>query len=273
MLKRKLIFVVSTDPRVRRLIRFTLENAGYQVMEIIAPDLIHEIEYRHPSAVLIDYAVGDVNATQLCRRIRQSRLSSNTVVVFLTAGDGSADTAPAFNAGADDCISSIHVRSELAVRINALLRPMTRAYPSEMPDPTVCIGDIELDGAAMRVSVRGKELPTTVLEFRLLQHFIRHPGRIFSRDQLLDAVWGDARFVTPRTVDACIRRLRRKFEQHRPETSYLRTVRGIGYSFNPGTQTDDADVDSETDREPDLAMGSVTKKNSSAFLPGSLQNS
>ena len=129
--------------------------------------------------------------------------------------------------GADDYITKPFATRELVARVKAVLRRFERpAAPS-----IIRFEDVVIDQAAMQLTVRGEIATTTATEFRLLDYLASHPGRVFSRDHLLDSVWGDARFVTPRSVDVYVRRIREKIEVDPENPLYLRTVRGAGYRF------------------------------------------
>jgi two-component system phosphate regulon response regulator PhoB len=130
--------------------------------------------------------------------------------------------------GADDCINKPFASRELVARVQAVLRRFSR----RLPNAVTKIGDIEIDLAAMRLCVRGAEISTTTLEFRLMDYLARNQGRVFTRDQLLDAVWGEMQFITPRSVDACVRRIRDKIEPNSARPTYLKTIRGVGYRLD-----------------------------------------
>jgi DNA-binding response OmpR family regulator len=166
----------------------------------------------------------------LCRRLRQHPTLSGVPVIFLTARASENDRVHGLELGADDYITKPFGTRELVARVRAVLR---RFEPSEAPGPLsiVKIEEIEIDGSAMQLRVKGELVPTTATEFRLLDYLARHPARVFSRDQLLDAVWGDARFVTPRSVDVYVRRIREKVEADPETPRYLKTMRGAGYRF------------------------------------------
>ena len=166
----------------------------------------------------------------VCRRVRSNPQLSTIPIIFLTALATEADRVQGLELGADDYITKPFSTRELVARVKAVLRRFERP---ETPE-TIRFGDIEIDGGAMLLRVRGDAVTTTATEFRLLDYLARHPGRVFSRDQLLDAVWGDARFVTPRSVDVYVRRIREKIEDDAEDPRYLKTMRGAGYRFERG---------------------------------------
>jgi two-component system phosphate regulon response regulator PhoB len=163
----------------------------------------------------------------VCRRLRQNPALSTVPIIFLTARAGENDRVAGLELGADDYITKPFATRELVARVNAVLRRFERPTA-----PSVTKFDqIEIDANAMELKVNGELTTTTATEFRLLDYLARHPGRVFSRDHLLDAVWGDARFVTPRSVDVYVRRIREKIENDPEAPRYLKTVRGAGYRF------------------------------------------
>jgi two-component system phosphate regulon response regulator PhoB len=163
----------------------------------------------------------------LCRRIRGQRRLQTIPIIFLTAKTSEADRIMGLELGADDYISKPFSPRELVARVRAVLRRFERPLAPAVTK----IGDIEIDSGAMTVTVRGGQITTTATEFRLLEYLARHPGRVFTRDQLLDAVWRDTAFVTPRSVDVYVRRIREKIEEDPEDPRYLRTLRGAGYRF------------------------------------------
>jgi DNA-binding response OmpR family regulator len=223
---RKSIFVVEAKIDVRCFVRHSLERAGYSVREFPNAAMLEEIEARRPSLVLIDANLLGDSGPQLCRCLRQNSLLAATRIVLLLAGDGEEERMAGLDAGADDCISKPFSAHELVFRVQTVLRGMDTPAPSLEPT------DIEIDRAAMKISIHGHEVITTSLEFRLLDYLALHRGRVCTRDALLDAVWGEVQFVMPQSVDACIRRLRDKIEPNRARPTYLKTVRGLGYRFD-----------------------------------------
>jgi two-component system phosphate regulon response regulator PhoB len=147
--------------------------------------------------------------------------------VFLTARASENDRVLGLDLGADDYITKPFSPRELVARVKAVLRRFERPTSPSL----ISFDQVAIDASAMQLMVRGEMTGTTATEFRLLEYLARHPGRVFTRDHLLDAVWGDARFVTPRSVDVYVRRIREKIETDPENPRYLKTVRGAGYRF------------------------------------------
>lgn len=222
------IFVVEDEADIARLLRHHLEAAGFVVrLFLTANSVISEAEKQKPSLFLLDIMVPGGDGFDMCRQIRASRTLSMIPVIFLTAKTGEPDRMLGFELGADDYISKPFSPREVVARIKAVLRRFERPLAPEI----IQFEDLEIDSGAMTLTVRGSLVPTTATEFRLLDYLARHPGRVFTRDQLLDAVWRETAFVTPRSVDVYVRRLREKIEKDPEQPQYLRTVRGAGYRF------------------------------------------
>jgi two-component system phosphate regulon response regulator PhoB len=174
--------------------------------------------------------IPDGDGLDLCRRLRRHPTLSTVPVIFVTARAGENDRVQGLELGADDYITKPFATRELVARVKAVLRRFEQPERRDGP-ATLLIDEIEIDSAAMQLRVRNEPVTTTATEFRLLDYLARHPGRVFSRDHLLDAVWGDARFVTPRSVDVYVRRIREKIEEDPETPRYLKTLRGAGYRF------------------------------------------
>jgi two-component system phosphate regulon response regulator PhoB len=222
------IFAVEDDTDISRLVRYQLESAGYGVRTFTTTNgVIAEAEKQTPSLFLLDIMVPGGDGLELCRRIRQTSSLAMIPVIFLTAKVSESDKVIGLELGADDYIPKPFSPRELVARVRAVLRRFERPLAPAL----VKAGDIEIDSGGMTLTVRGNLTQTTATEFRLLEYMARHPGRVFTRDQLLDAVWRDTHYVTPRSVDVYVRRIREKIEENPDEPRYLKTVRGAGYRF------------------------------------------
>jgi two-component system phosphate regulon response regulator PhoB len=228
----QVIFVLEDDADIRRLVQYQLEGAGYTVRAYPAMgSILQDAERQRPAMFLLDIMVPGGDGFDLCRRLRQNATLSSVPIVFLTARAAENDRVAGLELGADDYITKPFAVRELLARVKAVLRRFERP---ETPGASsvLQIESLEIDGNSMQLRVNGELVTTTATEFRLLDYLARHPGRVFSRDQLLDSVWGDARFVTPRSVDVYVRRIREKIEADPETPRYLKTMRGAGYRFD-----------------------------------------
>ena len=222
------IFLVEDDADIARLVRHHLEAAGYGVRSFsIIPGVLAEAQKSRPALFLLDVMVPGGDGLKLCEQIRSSEALAATPVIFLTARTSEADRVLGLELGADDYICKPFSPRELVARVKAVLRRFDKPLAPMVHE----LGEVRIDTGAMILSVRGKNVATTATEFRLLEYLARHAGRVFTRDQLLDAVWRDTAFVTPRSVDVYVRRIREKIERDPEAPQYLKTVRGIGYRF------------------------------------------
>ena len=191
------VVVLEDDAEIRRLIQYRLESAGYAVRMYASPGaIVQDAERQRPALFLLDIMVPGGSGLDVCRQLRRSALVGSVPVIFLTARASEDDRVLGLELGADDYIVKPFAVRELLARVRAVLRR------SEAPDEpaaltVLSVEDLQIDSGSMQVRVRGELITTTTTEFRLLEYLARHPGRVFSRDQLLDAVWGDSRFVTP----------------------------------------------------------------------------
>ncbi len=222
------IFVLEDDSDISRLVQYHLEAAGFTVRLFASTThVVADAERQPPALFLLDIMVPGGDGLDVCRRLRQHAGLSTVPIIFLTARAGENDRVMGLEMGADDYITKPFATRELVARVKAVLRRFERPTAPSM----VKFDAIEIDASAMQLKVHGELTMTTATEFRLLDYLARHPGRVFSRDHLLDAVWGDARFVTPRSVDVYVRRIREKIESDPETPRYLKTVRGAGYRF------------------------------------------
>jgi DNA-binding response OmpR family regulator len=223
------IFVVEDDSDISRLVRHHLEMAGYRVRSYasthnVLPDALKE----RPALMLLDIMVPGGDGIDLCRQVRQSgQALGGTPIVFLTARSSESDRIRGLETGADDYITKPFSPRELVARVKAVLR----RCEAPLAPSVIRSGDLEIDAMAMTLTVRGAAIIATATEFRLLHFLAQHAGRVFTRDQILDAVWRETTFVSPRSVDVYVRKLRAKIELDPEHPCYLRTVRGAGYRF------------------------------------------
>jgi DNA-binding response OmpR family regulator len=223
------IFVVEDDSDISRLVRHNLETAGYRVKTFsTTSQVLAEAQRERPSLFLLDIMVPGGDGLELCRQIRQAGTPlAGIPIIFLTAKTEETDRIVGLEIGADDYITKPFSPRELVARVKAVLRRSERP----LPPAVINAGDLEINSSAMTLVVRGAPVVTTTTEFRLLHHLAGHAGQVFTRDQLLDAVWRDTSFVSPRSVDVYVRKLREKIERDPENPRYLRTVRGAGYRF------------------------------------------
>ena len=226
-----LIYVVEDDMDVSRLIEHNLRTAGYDVAAFYSgAPVVPSAAMAHPSLFLLDIMLPGISGFDLCRQIRQHERLCKTPIIFLSARTQEPDRIQAFDSGADGYITKPFSPRELIARVRNVLRTQPEVVNREV----IQVGELEIDVASMTVRVEGKSVSTTVREFRLLEYLVRHRGRVFTRDQLLDAVWKEGSFVTPRSIDVFVRRLREKIERDPRHPRYLKTLRGIGYRFEAG---------------------------------------
>ena len=227
---RPLVFVVEDEEDIARLIAHNLQTAGFEVQSFVsASSVISEATRELPALFLLDVMLPGADGFDLCRRIRDTPALAATPVIFLTAKTAEADRVKGLELGGDDYITKPFSPRELVARVRTVLRGLRQAPAAS---EVLRLGDLEIDPSSMTVQVQGRNVLTTVREFRLLEYLATHRGRVLTRDQLLDAVWKETPFVTPRSIDVYIRRLREKIEPDARHPQYLKTLRGVGYRFH-----------------------------------------
>ncbi len=224
-----LIFVVEDDADIARLIAHNLRSAGFEVQSFVsAASVLGEATREQPALFLLDVMLPGSDGFELCRHIRQTPLLSTKPIIFLTAKTAEADRVKGLELGGDDYITKPFSPRELVARVRSVLRGIGH---DPAASEVLRFGDLEIDLSSMTVQVAGRQVSTTTREFRLLEYLATHRGRVLTRDQLLDAVWKETPFVTPRSIDVYVRRLREKIELDPRQPRYLKTLRGIGYRF------------------------------------------
>jgi len=224
------ILVVEDEAALATLLSYNLEKAGFAVsVASTGEDALLALTEEPPDLVLLDWMLPHVSGIEICRRIRREPATRDLPVIMLTARTEESDRIRGLETGADDYVAKPFSPGELIARVRALLR---RARP-ELSAEELRAGAIVMDLAAHRVHVGDREVELGPTEFRLLRHFLEHPGRVYSREAILDAVWGRDLHVEIRTVDVHVGRLR-KVLRDATGTDPIRTVRGAGYSLEAG---------------------------------------
>ncbi len=229
----KRVLIIEDDKDIVELVRYNLEREGFQVAT--ASDGLTglaQLKKFPPALLILDLMLPNLSGLEICKEIRRNQTLNQLPILILTARAEETDRVLGLELGADDYVTKPFSPRELVARVKALLR---RTEPSESPPPILQIGQFVIDPSSYRVTRAGKPVTMSTLEFRLLYYLASRPNKVFPRDQLLDAVWGTERFVTPRTVDVHIRRLREKIEPDPERPIHLKTVRGAGYLFEAAT--------------------------------------
>lgn len=224
------VLVVEDESALATLLTYNLERAGFAVtVAATGEDALAALAEETPDLVLLDWMLPHVSGIEICRRIRRDRETVDLPVIMITARGEESDRIRGLDTGADDYVTKPFSPAELIARINALLR---RARPALVADE-IRAGGIVMDLAGHHVYLGGKQVELGPTEFRLLRHFLENPGRVYSREQILDAVWGRDIHVEDRTVDVHIGRLRKALRAA-AGIDPIRTVRGAGYSLETG---------------------------------------
>lgn len=222
------ILVVEDEDALATLLHYNLEKEGYEVgVASDGEEALVQVDERLPDLVILDWMLPKVSGIEVCRRLRSRAETRNLPIIILTARGEESDRVRGLDTGADDYLSKPFSMSELSARIRAVLR---RIRPG-LAEDRVRRGDITIDRVAHRVKRGGRDVHLGPTEFRLLDYLMQHPGRVFSREQLLDAVWGSDVYVEARTVDVHIGRLRKALNRDIDDDP-IRTVRSAGYSLD-----------------------------------------
>lgn len=222
------ILIVEDEAAIREMVRFALERAGFSCREASDGEkALLTIADRRPDLVLLDWMMPGINGIDLARRLKREDATKEMPLIMLTARGEEDDRIRGLEVGADDYIAKPFSPRELIARIRAVLR---RTQPGAGDGPIVA-NDLSLDPSGHRVTARDKVIELGPTEFRLLQFFMTHAERVYTRGQLLDQVWGTNTYVEERTVDVHIRRLRKALDVYGHDR-YIQTVRGSGYRFS-----------------------------------------
>jgi two-component system phosphate regulon response regulator PhoB len=222
------ILVVEDEDSLATLLQYNLQKEGYDVaLAGDGEEALLLVDERLPDLIVLDWMLPKVSGIEVCRRLRQRNETRNVPIIMLTARGEESDRVRGLDTGADDYVVKPFSMTELTARIRAVLR---RLRPG-LAEDRVRRGDLLIDRVAHRVKRAGAEVHLGPTEFRLLDYLMQHPGRVFSREQLLDAVWGSDVYVEARTVDVHIGRLRKALGVSEADDP-IRTVRSAGYSLD-----------------------------------------
>lgn len=222
------ILIVEDERDIATLLQYNLEKEGMATsLATDGEDALLKADEEQPDLILLDWMLPLMSGIEVCRQLRQAKKTRLIPIIMLTARGEEADRIRGFDAGADDYVSKPFSPAELVARVRAVLR---RSMP-EPEDEKLIFADIEMDLAAHKVRRQGRKVHLGPTEFRLLQYMMENPARVFSREKLLDKVWGRDVYVEPRTVDVHIRRLRKSLNiEGQPDL--IRTVRSAGYALD-----------------------------------------
>jgi two-component system, OmpR family, response regulator ResD len=225
------VLVVDDEPTITEVVSRYLERAGYETRSAADGAVALELAGQaRPDLVVLDLMLPGMDGLEVMRRLRASGNGHRVPVILLTAKGEPVDRVIGLRRGADDYVAKPFAPAELVARVDAVLR---RADPEPEFEEPIVFGELELDPLARRVTVRGEEAGLTVREYDLLLHLMRHPGQVFSRDQLMDSVWQYSFYSDTSTVTVHVRRLRAKIEEDPSNPRWLQTVWGVGYRFQP----------------------------------------
>ena len=234
-MRNRYLLIVEGEADLREMVRFALRDFGFEIRGVgSADEAWRALEDGNPSLILLDWMLPGVSGIDFLHRLKRDELTRDIPVIMLTAKGEESDRVRGLDTGADDYLTKPFSINELKARIKAVLR---RANP-QATDMPVQVGDLMLDPAGHRVSACGEPVSLGPVEFRLLHFFMTHVGRVFSRRQLLDRVWGTNVYIEERTVDVHIRRLRKTLEPSSLD-GYIQTVRGAGYRFSKNTEREE----------------------------------
>jgi phosphate regulon transcriptional regulator PhoB len=231
MMVKKKILIVDDEKDIVELISYNLEQEGFAVIKAYDGQMAWErVKTAKPDLVVLDLMIPGIHGLEVCKLIRRDAATETLPIIMLTAKSDQVDKILGLELGADDYITKPFNVRELIARIRAVLRRYEGRQQRELSE-TFAFQGLSVNFGSCTVAVDGKKVDLSSREFKLLKFFTEHPGRVYSRNQLLDYVWGDEAFVEPRTVDVHISRLRATIEQDKENPQYILTVRGLGYKF------------------------------------------
>ncbi|HKV55099.1 MAG TPA: response regulator transcription factor [Candidatus Binataceae bacterium] len=230
---RQKVLVVEDENDIRELIRYNLSQEGFVVEEAAdGAEALDRIGRRVPDLVLLDLMLPQMSGLELCRRVRANPETARLPIIVVTAKGAEVDRVLGLEMGADDYVVKPFSPREVVARVKALLRRVS-AVSDHLAPALFERGRLKIDFGTYEVFVEGERRELALREFELLRFFVQHPMRVYTREQLLDLVWGRDTFVEPRTIDVHVRRLRQQIERDDARPELILTVRSVGYRFNP----------------------------------------
>jgi phosphate regulon transcriptional regulator PhoB len=226
------ILVIEDEPDIRKLVQYNLAQEHFSVLEAEdGEEALKLLQREKPNLIILDLMLPGLSGMELCKLLRQRSDTARVPILMLTAKAGEADRIVGLEMGADDYLAKPFSPREMVARVRAILR-RAEAKPATETPPPYERGPLRIDFSTYEVFVAGNPVKLTLKEFELLRFLVQNPARVLNRDQLLDRVWGGETFVTPRTVDVHIRRLRKAIEKDDSKPTWILTVRGVGYKFD-----------------------------------------
>ena len=226
------ILVVEDEPDIRKLVQYNLVQERYKVIEAEdSEQALKLLQRARPNLIILDLMLPGMSGMELCKLLRDRQDTAHLPILMLTAKAAEADKVIGLEMGADDYLAKPFSPREMVARVRAILRRAESAAAADSP-PSYEKGPLRIDFTTYEVFARGKTIKLTLKEFELLRFLAQNPNRVLSRDQLLDRVWGGETYVTPRTVDVHIRRLRKAIEKDDSHPKWILTLRGVGYKFD-----------------------------------------
>lgn len=226
------ILVVDDEEDIVNLLSYSLGKEGYRVSRAYnGREALRSVRNDKPDLVILDLMLPEMSGIDVARSIRSDPSTARLPIIMLTARGGELDRVLGLEMGADDYVTKPFSLREVMARVRAVLR-RAETPPVETEEETFSREGLSINFTTHRVTLDNRPVELSPMEFKLLRFFTRRPGRVYSRDQILDQVWGDDAFVEPRTVDVHIRRLRSRIEEDSAEPRHILTVRGMGYKFS-----------------------------------------
>jgi DNA-binding response OmpR family regulator len=223
------ILLVDDEDAVQKLLSYPLERDGFRVLQARnGEEALQLFDHERVDLVVLDLMLPKVDGLEVCKRLRAG---SDVPIIMLTARGDELDKVLGLELGADDYITKPFSIREFRSRVRALLRRATAPRRQPLDGQAIESGDLRIDPSRRTVELRGEQVQLTYVEFELLRTFASNPGRVYSREALLTALWGDSAYREPRTIDVHVRHLREKLERDAREPEYIFTVRGVGYRF------------------------------------------